>query len=179
MAGNFLRHSERSRARALNGYALHKRFLRSRTPLRRGSRDGVPSRKARQNLARAAFVRAAKPNSARFASRVLVRLSLRHDKKAAPDWGPPAVDARHIRLRRRFARPAPGVQAPRSTGGETELCSLCEHRSREALSPPRQKSDPRLGAACRGGEREIRTLVGVLAQTRFPVYSSSSSSFSL
>ena len=37
------------------------------------------------------------------------------------------------------------------------------------LSLPRQKSDPRLGAACRGGERGIRTLVGVLAQTRFPV----------
>ena len=34
-----------------SGFALHDSPLHSRTPLRRGSRGGVPSRKARQNLA--------------------------------------------------------------------------------------------------------------------------------
>ena len=39
-------------SRKRSGFALHDSPLRSRTPLRRGSRSGVPSRKARQNLAR-------------------------------------------------------------------------------------------------------------------------------
>ena len=94
-------------------------------------------------------------------------------QKKTPDWGQTQFALREVFARcAKIRTPSPGMQAPRSSGGETELSPRAAGQSsREALSPPRKRKKSRAIALLllRGGEREIRTLVGVLAQTRFPV----------
>ena len=94
-------------------------------------------------------------------------------QKKTPDWGQTQFTLREVFARcAKIRTPSHGMQAPRSSGGETELSPRAAGQSsREALSPPRKCKKSRAIALLllRGGEREIRNLVGVLAQTRFPV----------